>query len=84
MALLKSIPTDYGVPATYWRIAKVSDAFHGTVEVTMNGYANGSAADKLAIPLVSIQLWVVGSEETRRDLYDKIKNMSQFLGAEDV
>lgn len=84
MALSKAIQTDYGVDATYWRIAKVSDAFHGAIEVTMHGYADAMAAKRSAVPLASIAIWVEGIEETRATIYPYIKNVEPFINAADA
>lgn len=84
MALIKSIATDFGVAATYWRVAKISDAFHGTIEVTMHGYADAQAAARAATPLASIQIWVEGIEEKRDAIYPYIKTQEPFTDATDA
>ena len=44
MALLKSIPTDFGINAEYWNIGAVQEDFKGRgTEVTFYGYANQQA-----------------------------------------
>jgi hypothetical protein len=46
MALIKSIDTDYGIPASYWNIGAVQEDFKGKgTEVTFYGYASKEARD---------------------------------------
>lgn len=84
MALGISIDTDYGVPATYWRIARVQDHFHGRVEVTMQGYASLEARLAIKQPLASETVWLEGVEKARADLYPLLKQLPQYQGAQDV
>ena len=46
MALIKSIPTDFGINAEYWNVGAVAEDFKGKgTEVTFYGYANKEARD---------------------------------------
>lgn len=40
MALIKPIPTDYGVYAYYWKIASFSMNLDGSCDLTIHGYFN--------------------------------------------
>ena len=52
MALLKSIPTDFGINAEYWNIGAVQEDFKGKgTEVTFYGYATKEARDEGKQPL---------------------------------
>lgn len=64
MALSKEIDTPMGVPATYWRIAKVTfnakvpeGTFDRKLKVLMEGFLNQEAKEAGCDPLVSH--WVV-------------------------
>lgn len=44
MALLKSFPTDFGVAASYWRVAILQeDAVGKTLDVVLQGFFNEAA-----------------------------------------
>ena len=52
MALLTSIPTDYGVNSEYWNIGAVQEDFKGQgTEVTFYGYASKEAREAGKQPL---------------------------------
>jgi len=89
MALLKSIDTDYGIPATYWNIGAVQEDFKGRgTEVTIYGYASAEARqlDKQPLSAGKIQLtgeeYIVGAD--RAALYAIIKQKPEFDGAVDA
>lgn len=84
MSLAIEIETDYGVPAVYWRISKVSDSFHGTLEVQMAGYASQSAAASNKTPLATHTVYVLTSDPNRANLYPLIKDVAPFIGSENV
>ena len=89
MALLKSIQTDYGIPAHYWNIGAVQEDFKGQgTEVTFYGYASKEARDGGAQPLSAGKVQISGSEYVagadRAQLYAIIKQKPEFEGAEDV
>lgn len=84
MALIIARPTDYGISATYWRIAHVSDYFVGRVEVTVLGYADAAACAARRAPLDQIKVWLDGIEPARADLYAALKQAPEFHGAIDA
>jgi hypothetical protein len=89
MALIKSIMTDYGVPASYWNIGAVQEDFKGQgTEVTFYGYASKEARDAGKQPLSAGKVQIAGSEYVvgadRAALYAIIKQKSEFEGAEDA
>lgn len=89
MALLKSIQTDYFVPALYWNIGAVQEDFKGKgTEVTFYGYASKEARDGGAQPLSAGKVQISGSEYVagadRAQLYAIIKQKPEFEGATDI
>ena len=89
MALLKSIDTDYGIPATYWNIGAVQEDFKGKgTEVTFYGYASKEARDAGKQPLSAGKLQLSGNEyvagANREQLYAIIKQKPEFDGATDA
>lgn len=89
MALIKSIPTDYGVPAEYWNIGAVQEDFKGKgTEVTFYGYASKEARDAEKQPLSAGKVQVAGDEYVagadRAALYAIIKLRPEFEGAVDA
>lgn len=88
MALLKSVDTDFGIPATYWNIGAVQEDFKGKgTEVTFYGYANKQARDDGKQPLSAGKVQIGGDEYVagadRQALYEIIKQKPEFEGAED-
>lgn len=88
MALLKSIPTDFGIDATYWNIGAVQEDFKGKgTEVTFYGYASKQARDEGKQPLSAGKVQIAGDEYVagadRQQLYQIIKQKPEFEGAED-
>ena len=89
MALLKSIPTDFGINAEYWNIGAVQEDFKGKgTEVTFYGYANKQAREDGKQPLSAGKVQIAGDEyvaDADRDaLYAIIKQRPEFEGAEDA
>jgi hypothetical protein len=89
MALLKSIDTDYGIPAIYWNIGAVQEDFKGQgTEVTFYGYASKEARDAGKQPLSAGKLQLSGNEyvagANREQLYAIIKQKPEFEGAVDA
>lgn len=80
MALIKSIETDFGIPATYWRIEHFTFHRDGNVDVTLHGYANAGAKDKQ--PMASWQA-TIDARETRASIYEALKMTDYWEGAED-
>ena len=89
MALIKSIPTDYGIDAQYWNIGAVQEDFKGQgTEVTFYGYASKAARDAGKQPLSAVKVQIAGDEylagADRAALYAIIKQKPEFEGAEDA
>ena len=89
MALIKSIDTDYGIPANYWNIGAVQEDFKGKgTEVTFYGYASKEARDAGKQPLSAGKMQVAGDEYVagadRAALYFIIKQRPEFDGAVDA
>ena len=89
MALLKSIPTDFGINAEYWNIGAVQEDFKGKgTEVTFYGYANKQAREDGKQPLSAGKVQIAGDEYVagadRAALYAIIKQRPEFEGTEDA
>jgi hypothetical protein len=89
MALIKSIMTDYGVPAAYWNIGAVQEDFKGKgTEVTFYGYASKEAREAGKQPLSAGKVQIGGEDYVagadRAALYSTIKQKPEFEGAEDA
>ena len=89
MALIKSIPTDFGIDAQYWNIGAVQEDFKGRgTEVTFYGYANEQARQEGKQPLSAGKVQIAGDEyiagADRSALYAIIKQRPEFEGAEDA
>ena len=89
MALIKSIPTDFGINAEYWNIGAVQEDFKGQgTEVTFYGYANESARQEGKQPLSAGKVQIAGDEYVagadRAALYAIIKQKPEFEGAQDA
>jgi len=89
MALIKSVDTDYGIPALYWNIGAVQEDFKGQgTEVTFYGYASKAARDAGKQPLSAGKVQIAGQEYVagadRAALYSIIKQKPEFEGAEDA
>lgn len=86
MALIISIDTDFGIPATYWNIGAVQEDFKGKgTEVTFYGYASKEArlAGKQPLSAGKVQIggedYVAGADRAR--LYATLMNKPEFAGA---
>lgn len=89
MALLKSIQTDFGIPAEYWNIGAVQEDFKGRgTEVTFYGYASEQARLDGAQPLSAGKVQLTGEEyiagADRTLLYAAIKQKPEFEGSQDI
>jgi len=89
MALIKSVDTDFGIPASYWNIGAVQEDFKGQgTEVTFYGYASKEARDAGKQPLSAGKVQIAGDEYVagadRAALYAIIKQKPEFEGAEDA
>lgn len=86
MALIKSIDTDFGIPATYWNIGAVHEDFKGQgTEVTFYGYASKEAKEAGKQPLSAGKVHLTGEEyivgADRSALYAAIARKPEFEGA---
>ena len=89
MALIKSIDTDYGIPAQYWNIGAVQEDFIGRgTEITFYGYASKEAREAGKQPLSAGKVGISGDEYVagadRAALYAIIKQKPEFDGATDA
>jgi hypothetical protein len=89
MALIKAIPTDYGVDCNYWNIGAVHEDFKGKgTEVTFYGYASQEARLAGKQPLSAGKMQIAGDDYVagadRATLYGIIKRRSEFEGAQDA
>lgn len=89
MALIKSIPTDFGINAEYWNIGAVQEDFKGKgTEVTFYGYASEQARQDGKQPLSAGKVQIAGDEYVagadRAALYAIIKQRPEFEGATDA
>jgi hypothetical protein len=89
MALIKAIPSDYGVDCCYWNIGAVQEDFKGKgTEVTFYGYASKEAREQGKQPLSAGKVQIAGDEYVagadRAALYSIIKQKPEFEGAEDA
>ena len=89
MALIKAIPTEFGIDAQYWNIGAVQEDFKGKgTEVTFYGYANEQARQDGKQPLSAGKVQIAGDEYVagadRAALYVIIKQKPEFEGAQDA
>lgn len=91
MAIVKTVTSQYGVDATYWRITEL---IHSVVTeqatIHLDGYATKQARLDGANPLVHYQYTVEdvvdilnGDDATRTLAYGWIKNLPEWFGATD-
>jgi hypothetical protein len=89
MALIKAIPTDFGIDAEYWNIGAVQEDFKGKgTEVTFYGYASKDAREQGKQPLSAGKVQISGEDYVagadRAVLYSIIKQRPEFEGAVDA
>jgi hypothetical protein len=89
MALIISIETDFGIPASYWNIGAVQEDFKGKgTEITFYGYASKEAREAGKQPLSASKAQVSGDQyiagADRAVLYGIIKQRPEFAGAIDA
>lgn len=89
MALIKSVDTDFGIPAVYWNIGAVQEDFKGRgTEVTFYGYASQEAREQGKQPLSAGKVQISGDEyiagADRAALYAIIKQKPEFEGSQDA
>jgi hypothetical protein len=92
MALLKPIPTDYGVYASYWKIIDFSFNLDGSCEFTVSGYLNEDTrrANQLALKLLNFSVDAQTAQAyfpeglDMHQVYQYLKTTVQFTNAEDA
>lgn len=88
MAIIKSIQTDFGIPATYWNIGAVQEDFKGRgTEVTFYGYADKQSRLDGKQPLSAGKIQITGNDyqagADRAALYQVLKQKPEFEGSQD-
>lgn len=83
MALIKTLPTSFGIDATYWRITNINCYFTGTTTVTLDGYLNKDARFESAEPLRREVIDFPLQDVTRAIAYAEFKKLDLFAGALD-
>lgn len=83
MALLKTIPTQYGIDATYWRITNINSFFNGKTSVMIDGYLDKDARFESAEPLRREVRDFPLQDVTRAIAYAEFKKLDMFTGALD-
>lgn len=90
MAIIKSIDTQYGIAAAYWKIDSIEEYYtQRRTVIILAAYIDHDArlANKDALPLAA-SLEMKGDayvpDATRMQLYDYIKSLPEFTGSEDV
>jgi len=94
MALLLSIETEFGVPATYWRVSGYMENFKPTSTikvggtVIMDGFVNQAAASVAIAPMATKVFEILGEdyipEMDRVAIYNIAKKREEFAGAKDA
>lgn len=91
MALSKSIDTEVGAAATYWRIVRVNvDLIERTVWFLLDGYVSQQAREDGKSPIkqqpltVPLEEGVQPEDLGRTELYAFAKTQDAFDGAADV
>ena len=86
MALSISIPTEFGVPATYWRLGEYHEVFGVRGVAVMHGFFDVSSAGET--PLAAMSFEITGDEYIpemdRAAIYAAAKLRTEFSGAQDV
>lgn len=90
MAIIKSIDTQYGIAAEYWKIIRVDEYFaEMRATVILAAYVNQEARESGKVPLATAAtVEMTGDtylpDATRTQLYDYIKSLPDFAGSEDA
>lgn len=89
MALIKAIPTEFGIDANYHHIGAVQEDFRGRgTEVTLYGYASAEARAQGRQPMLAAKVTLTGADyiagADRAALYEIIKQRPEFAGAVDA
>jgi hypothetical protein len=88
MALLKSVPTDFGAAASYWRVAALQEDLVGkTLDVTLQGFFDQAARRGGKQPMA---IWRGRLEGERypqtpslADIYTTLKKLADWAAAQD-
>jgi hypothetical protein len=85
MALQKTIQTKFKIPATYWRIIKITEDFSNyRSKVYLGGYIDQDNRRLNAEPL-EVKLFIFNEMDViRPEAYDLIKGTSEFYDAIDI
>lgn len=86
MAISISIPSTYGVNATYWNISFIQNNFKDKVlYVKLLGYADSISRENEAMPLSVVELTfrdeLYPGDISRQELYNLIIKMDEFKGS---
>lgn len=90
MALEKSIPSNFGLTADYWRIVRVENAVAlNQMVVWLAGYPSEEARRTIGVePMMSANVTLAGADykadATLAELYTWIKTQEAFAGAADA
>jgi hypothetical protein len=86
MALKKSIETQYGTNAEYWKISRITTAFGAVTEVVLNGYTSQTAREEDKSPIAAELFSFLpptlstDDEHTRPVVYNLIKALPTLRG----
>lgn len=75
MAINKSVPTNFGVPATYFVVASISDNLNDKVVANLTGYASEAAFNAGSSPMCTRQVTLEGP------IYSSINNLADLEAA---
>jgi hypothetical protein len=89
MAFEKSIETDFGVTASYWRLVAVQhDIASGNGAIVLAGYADKAAREAAKKPMATHTLNYInaeyGADDDRAAVYQKLKANAPWLDATDA
>jgi len=73
MALKKSIQTQFGIPAEYWRIIRINESFDSLTEVLIAGYVSHEKREEGSNPLQILSRTFETLDGGRDDYYVKLK-----------
>jgi hypothetical protein len=86
MALSISIPTNFGLPATYWRVGEYHETFETGGVVVMHGFFDANSTENS--PLATRAFEIFGDQYTpemdRAAIYAVVKQQPDFVDAGDV
>lgn len=82
MALLKTMPTDFGMDAEYWKITTINSNFQGSTTVVLDGYLTKDARFDNAQPLRRHIIDLPLQDVTRPIAYAEFKKSNIVDGVE--